>query len=196
MYATGVFWIFPLLFACTTPKVVRVENQMLQRENTELRDQLATCATQAAPSDYLSSVDLEGVQRFLGRIGHNNVEQPSPSILSIPIEGNNTSFRVNIQLFEREQVLFMVAAGYLELESAASSKAMVLLLTQLAALNYELLIGKFQLNPTTGAISLSAEINLDDGMGFQTFQSVLNHLIQTADNHHPSLLSAAQGLGM
>ena len=196
MYATGVFWILTLLFACTPPKVVRVENQMLQRENTELRDKLATCATQVSPSDYLSTVDIEGVQRFLGRIGHNNVDQPSPSILSIPIEGKNTSFRVNIQLFEREQVLFMVAAGYLELESAASSKAMVLLLTQLAALNYELLIGKFQLNPTTGAISLSAEINLDDGMGFQTFQSVLSHLIQTADNHHPSLLSAAQGLGM
>ena len=196
MYAGWVLWLLPILFSCATPKVLRVENQMLQRENTELRDKLAACSTQAAPSDYLSTVDIEGIKRFLGRIGHTNVEQPSPSILSIPIEGNNTNFRVNLQLFEREQVLFMVAAGYLELESATSSKAMVLLLTQLASLNYEMLIGKFQLNPATGAISLSAEINLDDGMGFQTFQSVLNHLIQTADTQHPSLLSAARGLGM
>ena len=196
MYAGWVLWLLPILFSCATPTVLRVENQMLQRENTELRDKLAACSTQAAPSDYLSTVDIEGIKRFLGRIGHTNVEQPSPSILSIPIEGNNTNFRVNLQLFEREQVLFMVAAGYLELESATSSKAMVLLLTQLASLNYEMLIGKFQLNPATGAISLSAEINLDDGMGFQTFQSVLNHLIQTADTQHPSLLSAARGLGM
>ena len=72
---------------------------------------------------------------------------------------------------------------------------MVLLLTQLAAMNYDMLIGKFQLNPTTGAISLFAEINLDDGMGFQTFQSVLGHLIQTADAQHPNLLNAARGLG-
>ena len=191
-----MFWLVPMLFACATPKVLHVENQMLQRENAELRDKLATCSTQAAPSDYLATVDIAGVKRFLNRIGHAKVEQASEQILSIPVQGKNTAFRVNIQLFEREQVLFMVAAGYLELESATSSQAMVLLLTQLASLNYELLIGKFQLNPSTGAISLSAEINLDDGMGFQTFQSVLNHLVQTADTHHPALLNAARGLGM
>jgi hypothetical protein len=191
-----LLWLFPILTACTTPKVWRVENQLLQRENTELRDKLAVCNTQAAPSDYLSTVDMEGVSRFIARAGYNGVEPVSDRILSIPIEGNNTSFRVNVQLFDRENVLFMVAAGYLELEAATSSKSMVLLLTQLAALNYEMLIGKFQLNPTTGAISLSAEINLDDGMGFQTFQSVLEHLIKTADTQHPTLLSAANGLGM
>jgi hypothetical protein len=190
-----LLWLFPILTACTTPKVLRVENQLLQRENTELRDKLAVCSTQAAPSDYLSTVDMEGVARFIARAGYPG-EPVSDRILSIPIEGNNTSFRVNVQLFEREQVLFMVAAGYLEIEVATSSKSMVLLLTQLAALNYEMLIGKFQLNPTTGAISLSAEINLDDGMGFQTFQSVLEHLIKTADTQHPTLLSAARGLGM
>ena len=191
-----LIWLFPLLTACTTPKVLRVENQMLQRENAELRDKLAECSTQAAPSDYLSTVDMQGVARFIARAGYTNVEPVSERILSIPIEGENTSFRVNVQLFEREKVLFMVAAGYLEIEAATSSKSMVLLLTQLAAMNYEMLIGKFQLNPTTGAIALSAEINLDDGMGFQTFQSVLGHLIQTADSQHPTLLSAAGGLGL
>ena len=196
MYSVRVPWLFLLLFACATPKVVRVENQMLQRENSELRDQLAACSAQAAPSDYLAQVNMDGVARFIARAGFENVEPVSERILSIPVAGKNTSFRVNVQLFEREKVLFMVAAGYLELEAATSSKAMVLLLTQLAAMNYELLIGKFQLNPTTGAISLSAEINLDDGMGFQTFHSVLGHLIQTADAQSPSLLNAAQGLGM
>lgn len=191
-----LLWMLPLLTACSTPKVLRVENQMLQRENVELRDKLATCSSHAAPSDYLTSVDMDGVARFIARAGYSGVEPVSDQILSIPVEGNNTSFRVNVQLFEREQVLFMVAAGYLEIEAATSSKSMVLLLTQLAAMNYEMLIGKFQLNPTTGAISLSAEINLDDGMGFQTFQSVLGHLIKTADTQHPNLLSAASGLGM
>jgi len=191
-----LLWLLPLLTACSTPKVLRVENQMLQRENVELRDKLATCSTQAAPSDYLTTVDMEGVARFIARAGYPDVEPVSERILSIPVAGNNTSFRINVQLFEREQVLFMVAAGYLQLEAATSSKSMVLLLTQLAAMNYEMLIGKFQLNPTTGAISLSAEINLDDGMGYQTFQSVLGHLIKTADTQHPTLLSAASGLGM
>jgi hypothetical protein len=61
--------------------------------------------------------------------------------------------------------LFIAATDYLQLEEATSSKAMVLLLTQLAAANYELLLGKFQLNPKNGEITLSVELNLDDGLG-------------------------------
>jgi hypothetical protein len=72
---------------------------------------------------------------------------------------------------------------------------MVLLLTRLAAMNYDLLIGKFQLNPNTGDITLSSEINVDDGMGYQTFYSVLHHLIATADAQYPTLVQAARGQG-
>ena len=59
-----------------------------------------------------------------------------------------------------------------------------------------LLIGKFQLNPGTGDITISAELNLDDGLGYQTFQSVLRHLIKTADEKHPDLVRAAKGQGI
>ena len=189
--------LLSLLTGCLfTPKVVRLENQLLQRDNAELRDQLSQCAEKEAPSNYLRTVDLEGIVRFLQEAGYTEIEQVFARGGLYPSRGEHTSFRVNIQHFEREKVLFMVAAGYMELEAATSSNNMVLLLTQLAALNYELLIGKFQLNPTTGAITLSAEINLDDGMGFQTFQSVLGHLIQTADAQYPTLHNAAGGLGL
>ena len=175
---------------------MRLENQLLQRENAELRDQLKECNTNTVSSDYLTEVNLFGVVGFLQEAGFTEIEPMSDTIVSVPIQGKNTNFRVNIQIFEREKVLFMVAAGYLELEAATSSSNMVLLLTQLAAMNYEMLIGKFQLNPSTGAITLSAEINLDDGMGFQTFQSVIGHLVNTADSQYPTLVSAAQGLGL
>ena len=178
------------------PKVMRVENQLLNRENAELRDALKTCGEAAAPSDYLTQVDIAGVVGFLNRAGYTEIEAVSGAVMAIPIHGENTDFRVNIQVFERERVLFMVTAGYMELEAATSSSSMVLLLTQLMVMNYELLIGKFQLNPRTGSISLSAELNLDDGMGFQTFQSVLGHLVQTADTQYPALKSAANGLGL
>lgn len=186
-----------LLSGCFfAPKVMRVENQLLHRENTELRDKLETCSESAAPADYLREVTMTGVVQYLNRAGYNEIEAVSDTVISIPVKGANTTFKVNIQVFERENVLFMVTAGYLDLEAATSSTAMVLLLTQLAVMNYELLIGKFQLNPSSGAISLSAELNLDDGMGFQTFQSILGHLIDTADSQYPALQSAAQGLGL
>ncbi len=89
----------------------------------------------------------------------------------------------------------MAAVDYLRLEQATSSKSMVLLLTRLAAMNYDMLIGKIQLNPSTGDITLSAEINVDDGMGYQTFLSTLNVLVTTADAQYPSLVGAARGLG-
>jgi hypothetical protein len=191
----NIWWI-PLLLGCVSPKLLKVENQLLQKENTELRDKLASCDVQRAPSDYLTQVDMAGVQRFITRAGFENVKLASDTVLTIPIQGRNTSFMVNVQLFEREKVLFMATAGYLDLEIATSSQAMVLLLTQLVAINYELLVGKFQLNPNSGAITLSAEIQLDDGLGYQTLLSTINHLIQTADDQHPSLVSAARGMGL
>jgi hypothetical protein len=190
-----LLWI-TLLLGCHSNKLIRLENQLMEREISDLRDQLAQCSAQAAPSDYLTQVDMTAVVGFLTKAGHTEIQSVSDTIISIPVQGKNTSFRVNLQLFEREKVLFMVAAGYLELEAATSSSSMVLLLTQLAAMNYELLIGKFQLNPKSGAITLSAELNLDDGLGFRTFESVLGHLIRTADAQHPALMSAAKGLGL
>ncbi len=191
----NIWWI-PLLTGCVSPKLLKVENQLLQKENTELRDKLASCDVQRAPSDYLTQVDMAGVQRFVTRAGFENVKLASDTVLTIPIQGRNTSFMVNVQLFEREKVLFMATAGYLDLEVATSSQAMVLLLTQLVAINYELLVGKFQLNPNSGAITLSAEIQLDDGLGYQTLLSTINHLIQTADEQHSNLMSAARGMGL
>ena len=93
--------LLSLLTGCLfTPKVVRLENQLLQRDNAELRDQLTQCAEKEAPSNYLRTVDLEGVVRFLQEAGYNEIEQSSPGVVSIPVEGEHTSFRVNIQHFE------------------------------------------------------------------------------------------------
>ena len=155
-----------------------------------------TCANSTLPEDYATQVDLKTVLAFLDKADFKGHKLANERVISVPVRGKNTSFQVNIQLFEREKVLFMVATGYLRLEQATTSKSMVLLLTQLASMNYDMLIGKFQLNPNTGHITISAEVNLDDGMGFQTFQSVLNHLIQIADLKYPDLVRAAKGQGI
>ncbi len=189
---------FLLSFAlgCTPAKLLRLENDVLKGEIEKLREELQTCEQAAPPPDYATHVTVDVVRDYLTRSGYTPTAQPAEHILSLPIQGENGTYQLTAQFFEREKVLFLVVTDYLEIEQATSSSAMVLLLTQLASLNYEMLLGKFQLNPATGDISLSVELNLEDGLGFRTFKAVLGHLLRTADSKHPELLRAIQGRGM
>jgi hypothetical protein len=185
-----------VLSGCARTKLLHLENQVLEQENARLQRTLAGCEAQAPPPDFAVTVTPEIVADYLRRSGYADAKLQPTGVLTAPVEGTNTDFTLTIQLFEREKVLFIAATDYLQLEEATSSKAMVLLITQLAASNYELLLGKFQLNPRSGEITLSVELNLDDGLGFRTFHSVVHHLTKTADERYPSLLRAAQGQGI
>jgi len=179
---------------CGSQKLIHLENELLKSQNTELRAQLSTCEAQGPPADFVHEINSDLMQEFLFRAGFTGAELIG-DLISVPVTGENTSFRVTVQYFEREKVVYIATHDYLRIEDAASSQAMVLLLTQLASLNYELLLGKFQLNPKTGAIALSVELNVDDGLGFATFEAVTTHLARTADDRYPQLVRAAAGKG-
>lgn len=181
---------------CATSRVLRLENDLLKRQNEDLQARLAACAVDTPSDDFSTRVDMDVLASFLSRSEYTNAERTGDTTFTIPIRGRNTEFRLSVQLFERENVLYFAVHDYLSLEDAVSSKSMVLLLTQLATMNYELLLGKFQLNPRSGEISLSVEVQVDDGLGFKTFDAVLNHVIFTADQRHPALLQAARGSGI
>ena len=185
-----------LLTGCANRKLLKLENELLKRQNAELREQLEGCEQNAPPRDFATEVDMAVLQSYLQRAGFPPGDLSSPEVLIIPVSGHNTNFQLIFQLFTSEDVLYIATHDYLRIEEAASSKAMVLLLTQVATLNYELLLGKFQLNPNTGSISLSVELNLQDGLGYRTFEEVLRHLVQTADARYPELLRTAQSMGI
>lgn len=188
--------IAPLVLGCAGQKLQRLESQLLEAENVQLRAELQASRGQAAPENFATDVSVEVVSAYLAKLGMQGVVQSAPGVLSLPVRGANTEFEIDIQLFLPEKVLFLVASDYLRIEDASSPSAMVLLLTQLAAMNYELLLGKFQLNPRSGEISLSIELNLDDGLGYLTFERALRHLMATADDRYPTLSKAARGEGM
>ena len=181
-----------LALACA-PRLLRVENELLRMQNAELRSRIDAAERSARPSDFAAEVNGEVLRSYLGRVGHSNPEQGPGDLLTVPISGRNARFRVSVQHFPRERVLFIATHDYIRLEEVTSSNAMVLVLTQLAALNYDLLLGKFQLNPRSGEISLSVEINLDDGLGFATWSAAFAHLVRTADERYPDLMRAVQG---
>jgi hypothetical protein len=188
--------VLSLALSGCASRILKLENQLLSQQNVELSQQLMVCQETTGPADYVQSVDLETIQLFLARAGFPEPVPGPGGNLRVPVKGEHTSFELNIQLFEREKVLFMATSNYLQLEAAQSSPAMVMLLSQIAAINYELLLGKLQLNTSTGDIALSMELNVDDGLGYRTFHNVAHHLVQVADDRYEELLRAAQGTGL
>lgn len=174
-------------------RLLRLENRALTEDNAAMKAQLNALGSLANPDDFATQPDLETVRRWLGRMGLSGIESPSDNVLSVPVRGNNADFRLTLQLFAKERVLFIAATDYFRLEEAGTSRSLVLLLTQIAAMNYDLLLGKFQLNPNSGEISMSVELNLDDGLGYRTFEVATRHLLRTADDRYPVLVAAARG---
>lgn len=168
-----------------------LENELLKAEIGELR-----AAMSAAVGPMTPAVSPELLAAYLERAGLPPPERSASGVLVVPCEGVNTRFRMSLQHFEREQVLYIAVVDYLDLEAASSSGAMVLLLTQLASMNYELVMGKFQLNPRSGAITLSVELKTDDGLGFRSFEAAVHRLLETADERYPDLVRAARGQGI
>lgn len=176
---------------CVGARVARLENELLRAELVELRASAALAGTAALPP-----VSTELLVRYVERAGLPSPERSPSGVMVVPCEGVNARFRLSLQHFEREQVLYLAVVDYMDLEVASSSGAMVLLLTQLAAINYELVLGKFQLNPRTGAITLSVELKTDDGLGFRSFDAAVHQLLETADERYPDLMRAARGQGI
>ncbi len=181
---------------CAKLKLLRLENEVLVNQNRDLRAELGDCRADAPPPDYATHVDLDVIREYISRVGLPTPTVAPTGVMTLPVKGKNTEFQLTVQLFAKEKVLYLSVVDYLSLEQATSSPSMVLLLTQLAAINYEMLLGKLQLNPRSGAISLSMEVQIDDGLGYRTFEAVLNHLITSADQRYPELLRAAQGRGI
>lgn len=194
--AVGLLGALVWLGSGCAGRLVRLENRVLRLENARLEAELAAATVRALPADYALTVDMAVLEDFARRAGFTDLDNSQSNALFATMKGENTEFRLMFQLFEKERVLYIVAIDYFRLEQARDSRTMVTLLTQLSVINYELLLGKLQLNPQTGAITLSVELNLDDGLGFNTFKVVSRHVARTADQRYPELVRAAGGEGI
>jgi hypothetical protein len=186
------------LSGCASRRVLKLENALLEQRTTTLEQQVAELeAGRPDPADYERSPDLETVDRYLERAGFVHTwNKTGNGHIRMEFAGHNANFAVTIQHFPSAGVLFMATSDYLHLADAQSIESVVVLLVQLAAINYDLLLGKFQLNPETGEILLSTELQLGDGLGYHTFVDALDHLCQTADARYPDLKHAIEGLGL
>jgi len=185
--------------SCASKRLLRLENQVLQAENERLQGRVSQLESQVPDgADFVQNVNLDVVAGWLDRSGfiHSRRGDGANAVLELEYDGRNTDFTVTVQHFPKSKVLFLATHDYLRLDDAPDSRGVVLLLVKLAALNYDLLIGKFQLDPDSGDILLSAELHLGDGLGYNTFVHVLETLLGTADDTWPQLHRAAKGQGL
>lgn len=192
-----VLALLALAPGCASRRLLVVENQLLRQQVTELQTRVAQLEQDLPnPDDFVRKVDLAAVHDFLQRAGYAHTWTEGARFIRLEFTGRNTSFAVTIQHFAERNVLFLATSNLLHLEDAQSTESVVLLLVQMAAINYDLLVGKFQLNPETGEILLSAELRINDGLGYRTFIEALDQLCATADDRHPELERAIEGLGL
>ncbi|TVQ88780.1 MAG: YbjN domain-containing protein [Deltaproteobacteria bacterium] len=185
------------LIGCVSPRVLRLESDLTRLQNEALTRQVAELEAGAGcPEDFVRNPSLDDVEAYLDRAGYVYHRAPDDKFVRLEYAGRNTSFGVRVQLFEPQKVLFLSTTSYLRLEEATDSGSVIALLVQLAALNYELLLGKFQLDPESGEILLSLELPLNDGVGYGSFVRMLDQITRTADERFIQLKRAVSGHGL
>ncbi|MBT3217533.1 MAG: hypothetical protein HN348_00445 [Proteobacteria bacterium] len=186
-----------LVSGCVSKRVMKLENELLQMQVDDLTKEVQELREYGmTESDYVRSVTLETVHEFLNVAGYPHTYTENSSHILMDYMGTNADFSISFQVFDGANVLFIATGRYFNLRESAGTESVVLLLTQLATFNYETLLGKFQLNPETGEILLSAELHLQGGLSQETFESVLDKLCQTADERYPDIELAAAGIGL
>ncbi|MCB9664578.1 MAG: YbjN domain-containing protein [Alphaproteobacteria bacterium] len=95
------------------------------------------------------------------------------------------------QVDAEHQLVLLATQGLLTLDVAPDPPHLVLLVTNLATINYELPQGKLQLNAETGEIVLSIELETDEGLGRPTFTRAVTRLQAVATQVRPRLVQAA-----
>lgn len=186
-----------LLSGCASTRILRVENRLLERENEALELENASLRdTQLDPKLFTKRVTLSQISALLKRSGYEHEFDQTKQVIRLKYSGKSASFGLNIQHYEKAQVLYIATNNYFSLDHAQNTSSVVLLAIKLMALNYEMLLGKFQMNPESGAILLSTEVYVGDGLGHATLLQALDHLCRVAEEKLPELTQAASGVGL
>lgn len=185
------------LTGCAGHRLVRLENRVLMKENHALSKQVLELESQVPGGEpWAREIDLETVRRFLAATGREVRQDEPGKPLRFEFSGANSHFSVILQVFPETQVLFIGTRGLFRLEDVRSTESIALLLVQLLTWNYEMVVGKFQVNPESGEVIVSTELYIDGGLGAETLDRALTDLCRAADQRLPQLERIAAGAGL
>ena len=195
---TSAFLLFILVLSgCASSRVVRLENRVLLGENEAMLQKIQELqANQVDPTSFTMNVTLEKISELLTKSGYQHDVIQDKSHIQMEYTGKHTQFGINIQYYDKAKVVYIATNKYFALDQAQNTSSVVLLAVKLMALNYEMLLGKFQMNPESGEILLSTELYVGNGLGHATLMQALDHLCRIADDKYDELKRAASGVGL
>ena len=153
-----------------------------------LARELAECRSSEVTSP---APDLDTLQRWLAEGG--DAPGRTGEVLTVSRVADGHPYAITVQVDPPRHVVYLATSGLMSLHDAAGDAGVVLLLTNMAALNYENMEGKLQLNPASGEVVLSIELETDDGLGHRTFAAAVQTLVDQAGALRPKLIGAAAG---
>lgn len=101
------------------------------------------------------------------------------------------TFRVEMIYSDRTDTVYLYIARYLSASPEAADLGR--LMQRLMELNWSLLGGKFEWNPTDGEVRLSMLLNTDSNFDRRAFRGIVRGLGQVADRYYGQLAELAAG---
>ena len=125
-------------------------------------------------------------QKTLDEMGLGKGEQLQNAIIT-KIKRKDHTYTLSIQHIPQKDILYVSINNYLWIDQSQSPSATAFTLTQIATLNYQVVGGKFQLNPQNGAITLGSETYVVNGIDIDNLKLCINGLINIADENREYL---------
>ena len=116
--------------------------------------------------------------------------KPIPNGLQTPVQTEFGVWQLSIQYFADQKVLYIAINDYLWLDSSATAQSSVFAFTQMLTQNHAMVGGKFQLNPTSGAITLGTELTGVQTILEPNLHQAIDTLIDLGKDNYPMLQTA------
>jgi thioredoxin-related protein len=112
-------------------------------------------------------------------------------VFTAPVKKTNATHRIRCVIDVKRQVVYVFLNRYLQVKP--DSPVLPKVLQRLMEENWNLNIGKFEWDKSDGEIRLSYCFTTENGLGYESFEAIVNTLLDSGDKLWPELNTLAQG---
>ena len=148
---------------------------------------------QRLPQENSSQVELPlSMETYKNVLNNLSLSQSKPITngLQVPVSTEYGVWQLSIQYFPKKKILYIAINDYLWLDSSATPQTTVFAMTQMLTQNHSMVGGKFQINPTSGAITLGSELIVNETIQTLELQTAIELLLKNGKDNYPMLTAA------